>query len=231
MRLLLLLLLFFSLPSAQTGSTGIPPNEAKVLNTFVPEDVPLVDDKGRELTLKDLKGKPVIIAPIYTTCRSACPLIIKGLKEVVPKVGKAGKDFHVVVLTFNPKDTLENMKKFRKEQSIPESWLLVKAKTPEELFRILDAIDFKFMTAGQDFIHPNLLVFLSPELQIKKYLYGVSYDRLEFINALRIARGELALPDNYRSYLFLIGMFGMVATSAYIAYTLGKVYRRKKKAA
>ncbi len=232
MRGLLLFLLFFSYLFAQTGSTGIPPNESKTLGTFVPGDITLIDSYGNEFKLEELKGKPIILSPIYTTCKASCPLITRNLKEVVYRVGEPGKDFWVLSLTFNPKDTLENLKEFQKEYGIEgKGWKVVMAKTSEDLFRLLDAIDFRFMTAGEDFIHPNVVVFLSPELQIKRYLYGVSYDTLDVVNALRIARGEIALPDNYRGYLFLVGMFGVVGSVVYILYTLNRILQRRKKAA
>ncbi|WP_461828547.1 SCO family protein [Aquifex sp.] len=230
MSLFLSFLLLLSFLFAQTGSTGIPPNEAKTLDTYVPGDITLVDSEGREFKLSDLKGKPIILSPIYTTCKASCPLITRSLKKVIPEVGTPGKDFWVISFTFNPKDTLENLKEFKKEYQInTPGWIVAMAKTKDDLFRLLDAIDFRFMTVGEDFIHPNVLVILSPELQIKKYFYGVTYDKYELINALRYARGEIALPDKFRSYLFIIGLFGVVATSVYILYTLNKILQRRKK--
>ncbi len=230
MSLFLSLLLLLSFLFAQTGSTGIPPNEAKTLDTYVPGDITLVDTEGHEFKLSDLKGKPIVLSPIYTTCKASCPIITKNLKKVIPEVGTPGKDFWVISFTFNPKDTIEDIKRFKREYGLnTPGWIVAKAKTKEDLFRLLDAIDFRFMTAGEDFIHPNIVVILSPELQIKKYFYGVTYDKYELINALRYAKGELALPDKFRSYLFIIGLFGVVVTSIYILYTLNKILQRRKK--
>lgn len=232
MIFLLPFLFFINFLFAQTGSTGIPPNEAKTLGTYVPEDITLVDSYGNEFKLESLKGKPIIISPIYTTCKAACPLITKSLIRVIPKVGVPGKDFWVLTLTFDPKDSLENIKKFQREYKIDgKGWKVVMAKTKEDLFRLLDAIDFRFMTAGNDYIHPNLIVILSPNLQIKGYLYGVDYDYLEVLNALRVARGEIALPEGFRSYLFIIGMVGVVATTIYLMYILNRILQRRKKPA
>ncbi|MDQ7082994.1 MAG: hypothetical protein Q9N34_08685 [Aquificota bacterium] len=57
---------------------------------------------------------------------------------------------------------------------------------------------------------------------IRKYMYGVSFDRLEFANALRIARGEIALPEKFRGHLFLVGMLGFVGT---LLYTIVRITR------
>ena len=226
------LFLFITLLFAQSGSTGIPPNESKTLDTYIPGDIKLVDSFGNEFQLKDLKGKPIIISPIYTKCRASCPLITKSLLKVIPKAGKPGRDFWVVTLTFDPKDTVKDIEKFREKYGIDgKGWKVVKAKTSEDLFRLLDAIDFRFMTAGDQFIHPNLIVVLSPELQIKDYLYGVNYNYLELMNALRLARGELALPEKFRSYLFIVGMVGFAGTSVYLLYLINRILQRRKKTA
>ncbi|GAB6065252.1 SCO family protein [Aquifex pyrophilus] len=230
--ILSLLFFFITLLFAQTGSTGIPPNESKTIDTYVPGDIRLVDSFGNKFQLKDLKGKPIIISPIYTRCKAACPLITKNLLKVIPKVGEPGKDFWVLTLTFDPKDTLEDIRRYREKYNIDgRGWKVVKAKTTEDLFKLLDAIDFRFMTAGEEFIHPNLIVVLSPELQIKDYLYGVNYSYLELANALRIARGELALPEKFRSYLFIVGMVGVAGTSVYLLYLINRILQKRKKAA
>jgi len=232
MKLLFSLFFLITFLFAQTGSTGIPPNESKTLGTYVPGDITLVDSFGNEFQLKDLKGKPIILSPIYTRCRASCPLITKSLLKIIPKLGTPGKDFWVITLTFDPKDTLEDIKKFREKYGIDgKGWKVVKAKTTEDLFRLLDAIDFRFMTAEDQFIHPNLVVILSPDLQIKDYIYGVNYDYLEFVNALRLARGEIALPEGFRSYLFIIGMIGLAGTSVYLLYLLNRILQKRKKAA
>ena len=232
MNFLLSLLFLITFLFAQTGSTGIPPNESKTLGTYVPGDITLVDSFGNEFQLKDLKGKPIILSPIYTRCRASCPLITKSLLRIIPKLGTPGKDFWVITLTFDPKDTLEDIKKFQQKYGIDgKGWKVVKAKTSEDLFRLLDAIDFRFMTAEDQFIHPNLVVILSPDLQIKDYIYGVNYSYLEFVNALRLAKGETALPEGLKSYLFIIGMVGLVGTSVYLMYLINRILQKRKKAA
>ncbi|MDQ7037822.1 MAG: SCO family protein, partial [Aquificota bacterium] len=76
------LFFLFLFSYAQTGGTGIPPNESRTLGKQVP-DVVLVDSEGEEFNLYSLKGKPVILSPIYTHCTSACPIITESLKKMV----------------------------------------------------------------------------------------------------------------------------------------------------
>jgi len=224
------LLFFFSFlfSFAQTGSTGIPPNESKTLGTILP-DVLLSDSEGNIFKLHALKGKPLILSLIYTHCASACPLITKSLKETVTFFGEPGKDFNILSLTFDPQDTLDDLREFKERYGLPKGWKVVLVKNRSDLFKLLDAIDFRFATLpGRDFIHPNLIVFIDKKMVIKDYMYGVSFDRLEFMNALRIAKGQKTLPENFRGHILIIGMIGLVTTMAFIVVKLTrKTYERK----
>jgi len=217
------LLFLFLFSFSQTGGTGIPPNESRTLGNKVP-DVVLISSEGEEFNLYSLKGKPVILSPIYTHCTSACPIITESLKKTVKLFGETGKDFHVLSLTFDPKDTISDLRRFKQEHKLPPEWKVVLVKDKNELFELLDAIDFRFATLpNREFVHPNLLVFLDKNLVVRKYMYGVTFDKLEFANALRIARGEVALPEKFRGHLFLVGMLGAVGTMIFLIVRLSKI--------
>ncbi|RMH08536.1 MAG: SCO family protein, partial [Aquificota bacterium] len=129
------LLLFLSLCFAQEGSTGIPPNESRTLGKPLP-DVMFVDSDGKKFNLYSLKGKPIILSPIYTNCSSACPIITDSLKKVVPKLGTPGVDFWVLSLTFDPTDNLENIKAFAQKHNLDRrGWKVVMVENKEDLFK------------------------------------------------------------------------------------------------
>ncbi len=228
---LLLLLSLFLFSFANTGSTGIPPNESRTVGKKLP-DVELIDYTGRLLRLSELSGKPVILNPIYTHCTSACPLMTRELKRVLPLIGKAGRDFYVISLTFDPQDRVEDLKRFVQREGIGEpGWFVVKARDGSELFKLLDAIDFRFATLpGREFVHPNVLVFLSKDMKIVKYIYGVNYDPLDMRLALGMAKGETSPLAVLRPYLFFIGLAGLSLTSVLLVVLLSKKKRIQAKA-
>ena len=228
---LLLLLSLFLFSFANTGSTGIPPNESRTIGRKLP-DIELIDYTGKVLRLNELSGKPVILNPIYTHCTSACPLMTKELKKILPLIGKVGRDFYVISLTFDPQDGVEDLKRFAQREGISmPGWFVVKVKNGSELFKLLDAIDFRFATLpDRNFVHPNILVFLSKDLKIVKYIYGVNYDPLDMRLALGMARGETSLLAVLRPYFFFIGLAGLSLTSVFLVVLLSKKKRVQAKA-
>ncbi len=195
----------------------------------------LVDSDGKEFNLYSLKGKPIILSPIYTNCSSACPIITDSLKKVVPKLGTPGVDFWVLSLTFDPTDNLENIKAFAQKHNLDRrGWKVVMVENKEDLFKLLDAIDFRFMSIPQtkDFVHPNLVVFISPDMKIKRYVYGVVFEEKEMKKALEYAKGKLSLTEALKNYMFFIGLAGFgISTLAVVYLTARYLYVREVKKA
>ncbi len=225
---LLALLFFLSATLAQEGSTGIPPNEGKTLGKPLP-NVRLINSYGEEFDLYSLKGKPIILSPIYTNCSSACPIITDSLKKALP--GRPGEDFWVISLTFDPMDGLKNIKEFQEKHGLDgRGWLVAMVKNKEDLFRLLDAIDFRFMSIpeSKDFVHPNLLIFISPDMKIKKYVYGVVFDKKELGKALDYAKGKYDWMDKAGRYLFFIALLGFALSTLYTVIVIAKYLQRRE---
>jgi len=189
-------LLFFN--SVYSQGTGIPPNESRTLGKLLPH-VNLVDSYGNTFDIYELKGKPIILSPIYTHCNSACPIITDSLKKVIPKLRKPGEDFWVISFSFDPKDRIEDIRKFQQDHLIDGfGWKVAITKDKEDLFRLVGAIDFRFMTLeNRDFVHPNL-------------------------RDLKKALEEESVLEKARPYLFFVGLLGFASTSLYILLKIFK---------
>ncbi|MEJ5339056.1 MAG: SCO family protein [Aquificaceae bacterium] len=227
----LLALLFFIFSAfSQESSTGIPPNEGKTLGKELP-DVFLVDSFGREFNLHSLKGKPLILSPIYTNCTSACPIITDSLKKVIPSLGKPGVDFWVLSFTFDPTDGQEDIKTFQEKHGLDgDGWKVVRVKSKEDLFRLVDAIDFRFMSIPEtkDFVHPNLVVFISPDMKVKKYVYGVVFDSKEMRRALEYSLGKRDILEDFTRFLFFAGLMGVSLSGLYLVISSARLLHRRE---
>ncbi len=131
-----------------------------------------------ETLVKNSGKKVVILSPIYSNCPHACNPITQSLKDVVDEITKKGRnDFLVISLSFDEKDTKDDVERFVKRNELED---FVSAGTWVVLFgpefqKILDAIDFKIERKGDIIDHPNLIVFLTSDLRIWGFLYGTNY--------------------------------------------------------
>ena len=107
-------------PQAQASNmraekpTPLPPGLAGVgiqqkLNDLIPLDLVFRDESGRAVPLASFFGKkPVLLALVYYQCPMLCTQILNGV-EISLKAVKLnpGRDFEVVVVSFDPSDTPE----------------------------------------------------------------------------------------------------------------------------
>jgi protein SCO1/2 len=211
--------------AAALAQTALPPDESKTLGRRV-ADAELLDENGRVLTVSSLAGKPLLVSPIFTRCLHVCPRITASLKQAVAEVGEPGQDFNVLSVSFDTRDTQEDLQRFRQRLELPEAWKLTRASS-EKLLPFLDSLDFHFLSAADgSFVHPSLVVFLSPELEIAKYLYGVDYRAGDVRAALERARGGRPLREWLGPYILVVGVLGTLASAFVILITVKRTKRQ-----
>ena len=95
-----------------TVSTDVPPQLRDVtfkqrLGDKLPLDAAFRDETGRVVTLGQFFGRrPVVLAFVYYKCPMLCTQVMNGLSsafKVMPFT--AGRDFEVVLVSFDPRDT------------------------------------------------------------------------------------------------------------------------------
>ena len=145
-------------------------------------DLALNDEAGRPVTLRTLVDKPTIISLNYFRCAGICTPQLNGMVDVFNRTqAEPGKDFQVVTVSFDARDTAEIAAQ-KRQNYLGE----IKRPFPQAAWRFLtgdaattkalaDSVGFKFKPQGEEFIHPATLIFLSPKGEITRYMYGVDY--------------------------------------------------------
>src|SRR5260370_21761958 len=79
-------------------------------------DVSLIDQHGSAVSLASLKGKPVLIDFIYTSCASTCPMLTAKMAAIAHQLGPAlGADVTIVSISLDPEhDTPAALAKYAK---------------------------------------------------------------------------------------------------------------------
>lgn len=210
MRVFLALILYAFLTGPVWPNVLIP-DQGETLGKNVP-DVLLFDHSGKKISLREIiNDKPIILSLIYTRCISSCLLITDNLKDTVEKIEGLGEKFNVLTLSFDPSDTPGRLDEFRRKWGLEKKGWYIAGGDKDELQKLLKAIDFQytFDSSTGEFIHPNLLVILTPDRRISRYIWGVSYSerdlKLSLINAkkgsstITIAEGLLLRCYRYNS--------------------------------
>jgi len=135
-------------------------------------DVAVTTESGSLALSELIDGKPTILLLAYYSCGHVCPAAIRGLAET--QIDAAESDYQVVVLSFDHNDSLETLRGARSSlEKLPANWTFGLLAESESA-RLTESVGFRFFYSERDqlFIHPAVLVFLSPEGEIMRYLYG-----------------------------------------------------------
>lgn len=253
--LLTALFLINNVYAHEAGEAGQEINVNEQLGAQMPLNIPFSNEKGETITLKELINKPTVIVPVYLSCNNTCPILLMGLADVIEKSKlQPGKDYQVLAVSFDEKDTpkIASEKKpgYLKATNIPfpdDAWRFLTG-SPESIQKITSAVGFQFKKEETGFSHPVVLIFISPEGKIIRYLYGVTFFPLEFELAVTeaakgtpvsIARKALIYCMSYDSqgkkYVFntlrvvaTLMILTLVSFFIYLVIT-GKKYRKEIK--
>ncbi len=163
------------------------------LGQYIPANLVFADENGNSVNLRNMIDKPTIIAPVYFSCTHECPLLLSGLADVLGKMelAKPGRDFQVIALSFDDKDTpavaYGKKKNYIKAINNPfpqNAWTFLTGTEPN-ITKFTDSIGFKFQRDGaHDFSHPVTLVVIGPGGKIVRYIEGVNFLPFEVTMAL-----------------------------------------------
>ncbi|HSE36926.1 MAG TPA: SCO family protein [Blastocatellia bacterium] len=203
---MLFVLFSFLLPGslfAQSWGQGPPPRRAPIpagekprdleevridqrLNELLPLDVVFRDENGNKVKLGDYFGdKPVVLAFVYYTCPMLCNQVLNGMTSGldVLKTFSIGKEFEVVTVSFDPRETPELARekketyiKWYDRESAAEGWHFL---TGDQLNidRLTDAAGFhyKWDEKTAQFIHASGIMIATPDGRLARYFYGIEY--------------------------------------------------------
>jgi protein SCO1/2 len=152
------------------------------LGQTIPLNLTFFDEYGQPVSLKSLMNKPTILTLVYYHCAGLCNPLMAGVAAVMDKLDmKAGKDYQVITISFDPtenyvtavekkKNYLESMRK-----KIPvDSWRFLTGDQ-ENIKKITEATGFKYEKRGNDYIHSTVIIAVSPDGKIARYLYGTDF--------------------------------------------------------
>ncbi|HML86623.1 MAG TPA: SCO family protein, partial [Bacteroidales bacterium] len=73
------------------------------LDSFIPNDILLINQDSLPVNLKQLIDKPTVISFVYYNCPGLCSPLLGGLAEVIERSDlELGKDYQVITISFNP---------------------------------------------------------------------------------------------------------------------------------
>jgi len=199
---ILTVLFFLSLTGSGYAQVDQSPEVGIVehLGKTIPLDLKFVNDKFQTVTLRQLITKPTILSFVYFDCPGLCSPLLEGLGSVIQKSDLVlGKDYQVITISFNFRDTPEKAKDKKKRfteryaKGKSDGWIFLTTDSAT-IFTITHATGFITKAVGLDFVHPSAIIAISPQGMITRYLYGITFLPIDFKMSIVEANKEQPRP-------------------------------------
>jgi protein SCO1 len=125
-------------------------------------DVSLIDQHGSAVSLASLKGKPVLIDFIYTSCASTCPMLTAKMAAIAHQLGPAlGADVTIVSISLDPEhDTPAALAKYSKSHDADGPGWIFLTGPPPQIDQVLDAFKLRRTRESDGTITHSISAFL-----------------------------------------------------------------------
>ncbi|OHC82258.1 MAG: hypothetical protein A3G73_02640 [Rhodospirillales bacterium RIFCSPLOWO2_12_FULL_67_15] len=146
------------------------------------------DRQGRAMAFAELRGKPLVVNLVYTSCSDTCPLIARSLVNGVELAqASVGRDaFRVVTIGFDARvDSPERMRIFARQQGIRlPNWdfLSTDAATAD---RLSEELGFIFFASAKGFDHLAQVTILDAEGKVYRQVYGAEFEPQQLVEPLK----------------------------------------------
>ena len=139
----------------------------------------LVDHRGTKLSLADLRGRPLVISLVYTSCATVCPVTTEHLRTSLVEARRAlGQDsFAILTFGFNAAgDRPAQLAAFANTHRLLEirDWRLASAD-PETTAALLRDVGFSYQYAAGGFDHTTQTTILDAEGRVYRQVYGEAF--------------------------------------------------------
>jgi protein SCO1/2 len=182
---------------------GIDPK----LGGNVPLDVNFKDENGLDVKLGDYFNhkRPVVLALVYYDCPMLCNQVLNGMTGALETLNfNAGKEFDVLAVSFDPRETPELAAAKRKtyldrykRPGTENGWHFLTGEK-SAIDALTKAVGFRYTwdDKTKQFAHASALTLLTPNGKIAQYYYGIEYSpkdmRLGIIEASNEKIGTVA---------------------------------------
>ncbi len=177
-------------------------------------DYTLVDRHGVPLPLATLRGRPLVVSIVYTSCSSVCPPTTQRIIEAVEEARRVfgARQFSVLTLGFDARnDTPSRLDAFARTQRIPEPDWRVASADAATLRRLLTDLGFSYRAAAGGFEHITQTTLLDGEGRVYRQIYGEDFPIQVFLEPMKELVWGVRLKD--LSPQSLIDRIGFICTT------------------
>ncbi len=168
------------------------------LGTTLPKDLEFRDETGAPVKIGDYFGKettPVILTFNYSNCLMLCSVQLGGLLDAMLEMeSTVGKDFRIITVSLDPAEThrkamdtkVHYLERYNRPEEADAGWHFLTGDA-ESIRALADSVGFQYRYHEKEYLHPAVLMPVSPAGVVSGYVYGVKFETSELERVLKVA--------------------------------------------
>ena len=146
-----------------------------------------INQDGKNIEMKDLKGKVLVMVMIYTSCKAACPRLVADMRNIESRLSEDVKEnVQLVLVSIDPEvDTPKRLKSFSIENKMEgNQWVFLRSteENTREFAAVL-AVNYK-KVSPIDFSHSNIISVFNTEGELVFQQEGLGVNSDATINKI-----------------------------------------------
>jgi len=140
--------------------------------------VALTTADGARLTFEELRGRPVVLSLVYTSCYHVCSGLTLRLRDTVEVAGRAlGRDaFTVVTVGFDtPNDTPQRMRAYARERGAVRPGWHFASTDAAGIERLASTVGFTYFASPKGFDHVTQTTIIDAQGRVVLQVYGEDF--------------------------------------------------------
>jgi protein SCO1/2 len=137
-----------------------------------------LDSRGRPVQLADLRGRPLVVSLIYTSCAHTCPMVTQSLARAVEAARDllGERSFAVATVGFDTRaDHPARMRAFAREQGVAlDDWWFLSADAAT-IEALTGELGFVFYASPRGFDHITQTTILDADGRVYAQVYGETF--------------------------------------------------------
>ncbi len=142
-------------------------------------------EEDKAIKLADLKGNPLVVVMIYTTCKAACPRLVADMRNIHDKVNDPTVRY--ILISIDPEnDTPARLKAFAIENQIDsDEWTFLQGSVDDvrEVSNVL-AVKYK-QISPLDFSHSNIISVFDEQGVLVHQQEGLGVDNSNLVSEVK----------------------------------------------
>jgi protein SCO1 len=162
-------------PATVPAATQPATQAARADTTNYLPDITLTNQYGKTVSLPSLKGKPLLVSFIHTSCKGVCELMTGKMKNVAGDLGANGTKVTMVSISTDPEnDGPAQLMAYAKKEDVANDGFVFLTGEPTAIKRVLAVYGVNQRPGDNEMTHVFELFLIGPDGRQVRHYHGLN---------------------------------------------------------